>query len=102
MYKGLSIKDVGEGGEGVQHRQFADRGESSDADDALFCAKKLWIFRNLWCVRRQRGGGQVFAILCGRILRTASNRKFFVKRKCNVEMYFQRVNVSLRIESYGS
>jgi len=40
---------------------------------ALFGAKKLRIFRNLWCVRTDKGGerGQVFAILCGRLLWTA-------------------------------
>jgi len=26
---------------------------------ALFGAKKLWIFRNLWCVRTDKGGGEL-------------------------------------------
>jgi len=49
---------------------------------ALFGVKKLRIFQNLWCVRTDKrvepewtffdqGGGQFFAILCGRPLRTA-------------------------------
>jgi len=50
---------------------------------ALFDAKYLRIFRNLWCVRTDKGvepvrtfaekggGGQFFAILCWRLLWTA-------------------------------
>jgi len=61
-------------------------GDSSDADVCTFWRKKLRIFRNLWCVRTDKGGrasvdighladkeggGQFFAILCRRLLWTA-------------------------------
>jgi len=71
----------------VQCGHFSDKGEggSSDAGLRTFWRKKIRNFRNLWCVRidkwgkrlissdilRQGGGGQFFAILCGRFLWTA-------------------------------
>jgi len=53
---------------------------------ALFGAKKLWIFCNLWHVRTDKGGwanadkrGEVnfFAILCGRLLWTTPYHYYF-------------------------
>jgi len=56
-YKGPSIKDVrSQGVKGfVQCGHFADSGGSSDADVRTFWCKKFGIFRNLWCVRTDKG-----------------------------------------------
>jgi len=52
-------------------RTFCGQGGSSDADVRTFWRKNLRIFRNLWCVRTDKGGGgQFFVILCGRLLMT--------------------------------
>jgi len=41
------------------------KGVSSDADVRTFWCKNLRIFRNLWYVRTDKGGGgQFFTILC--------------------------------------
>jgi len=58
-----SIKDVrSQGGGGLS---IADKGGSSDADVRTFLRKKLRIFRNLWCVRTDRGGEREGLIQCG-------------------------------------
>jgi len=44
----------------------------------LLLVQKLGIFQNLWCVHTA-GGGQFFAILCGRLLWTAPNYKPVMK-----------------------
>jgi len=36
----------------VQCGHFSNKRDSSDADVRTFWSKKLWIFRNLWCIRR--------------------------------------------------
>jgi len=84
------MKDVRN--QGVEGLSSADKGEgcSSDTVVCTFCRKKIRIFCNLWCVHTdKRGGGikqcghfanrgsQFFAILCGRLLWTAPNRKIF-------------------------
>jgi len=39
----------------VQCGHFAEKGDSSKSDVRTFWYK-LWIFRNLWCVRTDKGG----------------------------------------------
>jgi len=82
---------------------------------ALFGAKKLRIFWNLWCIRTDKGGrgvepvltfcgqrereGQFFAILYGRLLWMAPNlgqnfskefvNLFQLKYECNIEIVFR-------------
>jgi len=53
--KGPSIKDVGSQGEFVQFGYFSDKGVIADV--RAFWRKKLRIFRNLWCVRTDKGEG---------------------------------------------
>jgi len=48
------------GEEGFVQCGHGGRGDSSDADVRTFCRKKLRIFRNLWCVRTDRGEGSIF------------------------------------------
>jgi len=93
-HKGSFIRDVRSqgGGEFVQCGYFADKGGSSDADVCTFWHKKLRIFLNLWCIRTDKGvepvrtfcgqGGQFFAILCGRLLWTASNALYELCGTC--------------------
>jgi len=56
----MSIKDVRSQGVGgfVQcgYLRAIREGSSSDADVRTFWYKKLQIFRNLWCVRTDKGG----------------------------------------------
>jgi len=70
---------------------FEQRAGSSNVDVRTFWHKKLRIFQNLWCVRTdkglsqcghfayKRGGGQFFAILCGRLFWTAPKFSSFIK-----------------------
>jgi len=61
-----SIKEVCSRGMGggmvVQCGHFSDKG-SSDADICTFWNKKLRIFRNLWCIRTDKGKGSIFSDL---------------------------------------
>jgi len=61
---GLSIKDVRSqegGGDFSSVNILRTRGGSSDADVRTFWCKKLWIFRNLWCVPTDKGNrGSIF------------------------------------------
>jgi len=70
--KGLSLKDVRSQGVVVRYGHFANKGlgGSSDADVRTFGYKKLRklrIFRDLWCVRTDKGGRDVesFRAFCG-------------------------------------
>jgi len=85
FYLGTTHKGSPQSGEEgfVQFGHFADKGGSSDADIRTFWCKKHRIFRNLWCICTDKGGGmlnqcghfadkgegQFFAILCGRPLK---------------------------------
>jgi len=74
-------------GLGVPMQHFTDKGGLSDADARTIWCKALQTFRNLWCIRMDRGEGvepvhafcgqgarrgSVFRDLCGRVLRTTS------------------------------
>jgi len=94
MIKGLSIKDVRSQGKGLSSAGILrTRGRgSSDANVHTFWLIKVMIFRNLWCVRTDKGGwlsadifrtrkrrGQFFAILCGRLLWTVPNQNLTMR-----------------------
>jgi len=73
MIRGSSVKDIrnqlGEG-EFVQRGHFSDKGRDvlQMRTSALLVPKTNFrIFRNLWCVHTDKGEGQFFAILCGRL-----------------------------------
>jgi len=51
---------------------------------ALFCGKKLRIFRNLWCVVRTDKEGKVFTISCGLLLWTAPNTSSVIESSDDV------------------
>jgi len=76
----------------------------SVADVRTFWCKKNRTFRNLWCVRTDKrtrrvepmqtwGGGQFFAILCGRLLWTAPNAFWVVS--VTLDTYYLLVSSTL-------
>jgi len=88
LRKGPSIKDVrSQEGGGLSNTDghFTDKKRFFRCGRPHFLVKKLRIFRNLWCVLtdkgggggepvRTGGGGQFFEILCGRLLWTAPKK----------------------------
>jgi len=91
--KGLSIKDVrSQGGWGfVQCRNFLDKGGSSNAAVRTFRCKKFEIYdvyaRTSADIFRERGGGQLFAILCGRLLWAASSSLLAIVKYCKYLLF---------------
>jgi len=105
LHKELSIKDVrSQGGGGfVQCGHFSDKEGSSVEDVRTFGAKNSGFFRNLWCVRTDRGEVGPVLTFCGQGVNFS--RIFadvFYEQPLTIEYYNMILKVIINIVVYLS